>query len=39
MMIIDMLKKKKYEATHHERMAKTAEAAKSRHIIIKLKPV
>ncbi len=37
-MMIDMLKKK-YEATHQERMAKTAEAAKSGHIIIKLKPV
>jgi general stress protein 26 len=37
-MMIDMLKKK-YETTQQERMAKTAEAAKSGHIIIKLKPV
>ena len=35
--MIDMLKKK-YEAKHGERMAKTTESAKSGHVIIKLKP-
>ncbi len=37
-MMIDLLQKK-YGVTHRERMERTAQAAKSGHVIVKLKPV